>query len=94
MAFFNLQFTPFMLHSFLRGHCFKNLTGMAFSGKSEECYTCRRFPLFRNLQSAKQLGVMLGCDPENILQTIVLLHSFDTFCFKIVFNKEGFLAYS
>ena len=38
----------------------------------------------------QQLMVMVGCDLENILQTIII----HTFCFKIIFNKEGFLAYS
>ena len=52
----------------------------------------RRFALFRNLSPPTVNGDILGCDPENMLQTIV--YFIDTFCFKIIFNKEGFLAYN
>ena len=56
MAFFNLQFIPFMLHFFYVGTVSKN-----FSGSLSQCYfatsaelSCRQFDLFRNLSPSNR----------------------------------------
>ena len=68
IAFFNLQFIPFMLHSFLGAW-------VPFLKFNQNLFLRAAFLIWEP-QPVKQLMVTVGCDPEIILQTILLLQDF------------------